>query len=368
MSIDLHHSRIRLAILAVLVGAPIVACGRLADDNDESGSNSNGNSSTNDGGNSSGFVCNPQPLESMATIAAGLCADDGGATDASSDADTTDAGVIDVDAGSDADGGADAGICYASCEEACMHMGYVGASGGPTSCSVGRSAAGTPEITCNFLRAGHCGRAFDALAPLDAHDATGLGRLFAGMAWMEAASISAFRRLARELAHHGAPEHLVRAARDSARDEARHARLMGRLARWHGASVPRVVEAPFVMRSLEDVARENVVEACVGETYGAALAAWQALHARDAEVRAVMESIAPDELRHAALGYAIADWADAKLDASASRRVADAKRAALDALLARHEGAVSDAESIREAGMPSPIDAARLAFAVARAA
>jgi hypothetical protein len=81
-------------------------------------------------------------------------------------------------------------------------------------------------------------------------------------------------------------------------------------------------------------------------------------------MRRVMESIAPDELTHAALGYAIADWAEAKLDAAALRRVAAAKRAALDTFVDRHENGTDDAEAIREAGMPGAGDAARLTAAM----
>jgi hypothetical protein len=81
-------------------------------------------------------------------------------------------------------------------------------------------------------------------------------------------------------------------------------------------------------------------------------------------MRRVMESIAPDELTHAALGYAIADWAEAKLDAAALRRVAAAKRAALDTFVDRHENGTDDAEAIREAGMPGAGDARRSAPSV----
>src|SRR6185295_13249702 len=123
-------------------------------------------------------------------------------------------------------------------------------------------------------------------------------------------SIHAFRRLARELRAHGAPSDLVNAARACARDEARHARTMARLARAHGATIDRVHVEDVGTRDLEAIARENAVEGCVGETYGALLAIWQAEHAADADVRAAMREIAPDEMRHAALAWAVATWAD----------------------------------------------------------
>src|SRR6185295_19226548 len=132
---------------------------------------------------------------------------------------------------------------------------------------------------------------------------------FARAAWLEAASIHAFRRLVRELRAHGAPDELVLAARSAAKDEARHARLMARLATRFGAKVPRVEWTDRGIRDVEAIARENAVEACVGETYGALAAAWQGEHAPHAEVRDVMRAIAPDELRHAALGWAVDAWA-----------------------------------------------------------
>jgi hypothetical protein len=87
------------------------------------------------------------------------------------------------------------------------------------------------------------------------------------------------------------------------------------------------------VRELEAIARENAVEACVGETYGALAAAWQADHARDAEVRDVMRAIAPDELRHAALGWAIDTWAKTRLPSEANARVKAARDAAAQDLL-----------------------------------
>src|SRR5581483_10898484 len=67
---------------------------------------------------------------------------------------------------------------------------------------------------------------------------TALGAYFARMAFEEAASVHAFRRLRDELALHGAPLPLVQAARRAARDEVRHARAMSARGRAEGASIP----------------------------------------------------------------------------------------------------------------------------------
>jgi hypothetical protein len=57
------------------------------------------------------------------------------------------------------------------------------------------------------------------------------------------------------------------------------------------------------------MAIENAVEGCVRETFGALVAHWQARHARDPDVARVMRVVARDETRHAALAWAIAEWA-----------------------------------------------------------
>ncbi len=194
--------------------------------------------------------------------------------------------------------------------------------------------------------------------------ATAVGAYFADLAQLEAASVHAFLLLAAELALHGAPSELVRAARASARDERRHAAAMARLARRYGGvpSAPRVRQ--MAARSLRALARENAIEGCVRETFGALLNAWQASHARDPEVRAIMAGIAEDELAHAALSWEIAHWADRTLSASARRSVARARRRAVARLVAMADREASPA--LRAfAGLPTRADARGLARGLA---
>ena len=247
--------------------------------------------------------------------------------DAGSDAeDAGDAGRA-ADAG-DAGNGSDAAVtaCYGDCSYAC-EMGKPFNQYGSSMCLGVDGGADGGEVVaqCEILQL--CGRRLEGLVePQNADD-------FAHAAWLEAASIHAFRRLARELEAHGAPEALVRRARACARDEARHARIMARIARRRGARVPAVVIEGKGVRDLESIARENAVEACVGETFGALFAEWHACHAADAELREAMRAIAPDELRHATLGWDVAAWADSKLDAAARERVRSARQRALESLL-----------------------------------
>jgi hypothetical protein len=62
------------------------------------------------------------------------------------------------------------------------------------------------------------------------------------------------------------------------------------------------------------------------------VATWQAQAAGDGELRAAMASISVDEAQHAELGFAVARWAESRLDRAARDRVRDARRAAVEAL------------------------------------
>ena len=160
-----------------------------------------------------------------------------------------------------------------------------------------------------------------------------VGNFFARAARLEAASVHAFRILARELRAHGAPARLIAAARRSALDEVRHTRLTSALACRHGAQPFRPVLGPArEARPLEAVALENAVEGCARETYGAAVGLWQARHARDAEVKTALGSIADDEVRHAELSWAVARWAEPRLSEAARSRIAEARAKAFDQL------------------------------------
>ena len=240
-------------------------------------------------------------------------------------------------------------MCHASCMEACP---FANGSQNLQECREISRANGRATVECTYGSRCIGGRMTDGLvAPELPGDM--LGAFFARCAWLEAASIRSFERLARELEDHGAPDELVRVARTAAKDEARHARAVGRLAEKYGAKVPRVEHRDTATRPLETIALENATEGCVGETYGALLAYWQADHASDSDVREAMSAIAPDELSHAALAWAIAAWAETRLDREASDRVRAARESAVldlahdpDPRLADIAG-IPDAESMR---------------------
>jgi hypothetical protein len=89
-----------------------------------------------------------------------------------------------------------------------------------------------------------------------------VGRWFADLAAREAASVEAFSILQAELASHRAPRRLLAGARRAARDEVRHARVIGAIASCYGGKLrpPRIEHR--AIRSLEAIATENAVEGC----------------------------------------------------------------------------------------------------------
>lgn len=177
----------------------------------------------------------------------------------------------------------------------------------------------------------------------------------------EAESVRAFERIARELRAHGAPDELCRAADEAACDERRHAERCARL-----AGVPiAIADDELPVRPLRELAIDNVREGCVGESYAALVATVQASAALLPALRAHFAAIAADELTHAALAHAIADWLEPQLSTEERGQVRTARAAAL------HELAVACAPpttaATRALGLPSASTAAGLLHVVAAA-
>jgi len=224
----------------------------------------------------------------------------------------------------------------AKCDELCPPQGTLIVGDASTgrkalSCSVSEDATGG-HLACYY---GPCvtGRRPEGLTFNKLSGPGEVARFLAETAYLEAASVDAFERLARELQAHGAPARLVTASRRAARDEVRHARVTKRLAERAGATVPACRVEPGPVRRLEEIAIENATEGCVRETFGAAIAMMQAARAGDTQVRRAMKLIARDETRHAELSWAVAHWIDTQLDAGARRRVRDARTQAARALM-----------------------------------
>jgi len=210
------------------------------------------------------------------------------------------------------------------------------------------------SVYCNYGAApcyvtGRRPRGLQRCAP--GHAPHAVGRHLAQMAHLEAASVPAFARLARELEAYDAPRSLRRAALRAARDETRHARVVTRLAQRAGATVRRPRVRDGKPRSLEAIAIENAIEGCVRETFGAAVAVAQSISASDPVVRAAMRRIATDETRHAELAWQVARWIEGRLDGAARDRVTRARRRAARALVQSVSTSVHPS-LVRELGIP----------------
>ncbi|MBL9021507.1 MAG: ferritin-like domain-containing protein [Myxococcales bacterium] len=208
---------------------------------------------------------------------------------------------------------------------------------------------------------GSCiGRRPVGLVPARARGRNVVAAHLADVARLEAASVFAFDRLEAELREHGAPTRLLRAARRARADEIRHAAVVGALARRYGGAVPRPVVEASPARDLESIAKENAVEGCVREAYGALVGTWQSRFAGDRRVRAAMRTIARDETRHAALSFAVAAWVEPRLGRAAQRRVAEARRDELALLVHSAARPVSRA-LVSAVGLPDARAATELA-------
>lgn len=221
-------------------------------------------------------------------------------------------------------------------------------------------AADGQAIAIECDRCNGVGRRPAGLVRTRAREASsGLGAYFAAAAHLEAASVHAFERLAEELELYEAPPRLARAARRSARQEARHARATSRLARRFGGDPPAVRVTSKRARTLAVVALENAVEGCVRETFGALVASHQAMSAGDPEIRRTMGRIAADEIRHAALAWAIARAVEPRLDDRARRKIARARARAIAELRRDAVGGVSGNVACA-AGLPGAERARRM--------
>ncbi|MDC0718020.1 hypothetical protein [Nannocystis bainbridge] len=189
-------------------------------------------------------------------------------------------------------------------------------------------------------------------------EADAAGAWLARAAHDEAASVHAFRSLARELAAWGAPAELLARIDAAAADEVRHAEVVAAAARARGAEVTPPAHAALAVRELLAIAVENAVEGCVRETWAALAAAHQARFAAAPALRAMYAEIAGDEARHAELAWAIDAWFMGQLDAAGREAVATARRAAIAELQASLAG--FEAPGLRALGLPPVATAVRL--------
>jgi len=125
----------------------------------------------------------------------------------------------------------------------------------------------------------------------------------------EHASVAAFARFVLELLAVGAPSEFIADAASAMRDEVEHARVCFAIAGHDAGPGPLPTADASVETDLETIARNTLVEGAIGETLAAIRAARDAEREDDPAVRAVLERIAVDETRHAALAWRFVRWA-----------------------------------------------------------
>jgi rubrerythrin len=215
---------------------------------------------------------------------------------------------------------------------------------------------GVVRISC---RVDHTGRRPAHLLDTSAASGDSVADVLARAAYLEAASVAAFRELADELAPHAAPRSLLERLHEAAEDEVRHARDVAAFARGWGGIPAQVQLAEAGRRDLLAIALDNAREGCVRETYGVATAFAQAQRAADPALRALMTVIAREEARHAALSWDLAVWLDARLDAPARALVQRERQQAVATLA--HELQAPVPEHLQATlGLPSAHEAQRI--------
>jgi hypothetical protein len=154
--------------------------------------------------------------------------------------------------------------------------------------------------------------ACDVERPGDERLAQQLAAHWTEVALAEHASVAAFARFALQLMSIAAPAELLVECQAAMVDETRHARVAFALAsRFAGVPVgpgPLDIEGALADTSIEAILRDVVLEGCLGETRAAAEARAAAAECEHAEIRVVLEQIAHDEERHAALAWRFVAW------------------------------------------------------------
>ena len=141
---------------------------------------------------------------------------------------------------------------------------------------------------------------------------TQLAARWSQIAALEHSSIASFSRFTLQLMGVGAPADLILETQHAAADEVRHAQLAYKLASVYLGE--EVGPGPLSLDQLKiDTDRLSVIkglinEACFGETLGVAEVKEAATHAVNPEVRQILEEIAHDETRHAALAWRSLQW------------------------------------------------------------
>jgi hypothetical protein len=165
-------------------------------------------------------------------------------------------------------------------------------------------------------------RAVAEAATWSAHERDALVDRWTRDASFEHASIASFARVTLDMLALGAPASLVAGAQMAALDEVEHARIAFALASaFAGHAIgpgplPIARQRPATLRALVS---DAIAEGCINEA-AAALALREEAQTASPVMRALLDRIAEDEERHAALSYATVAWA-ATVDAETTALV-----------------------------------------------
>jgi hypothetical protein len=193
---------------------------------------------------------------------------------------------------------------------------------------------------------------WSAACPLDLLALTDAERVALAERWEESAlfehaSVASFSRFLMELLGLGAPASLVREAATALRDEVRHAELcFGIASALRGEAVgPGALDVgagATPRATAEEIVYAAAREGCVGETLSALVAQAACDVATEPSVRAALQEIVADELRHAELAWRFVAWACAN----------DAPGSALEGARAGALRGFAAAPSFEEADLP----------------
>jgi hypothetical protein len=167
---------------------------------------------------------------------------------------------------------------------------------------------------------------------LDETMRTALARAWLDDALAEHASIAAFTRVSMQLLAVGAPPELVEASHQAALDEVRHARACFTLASMYGArwEAPGPMPVDAIRKAACDrvtIAREALLEGCLGEATATAIARYGAETCTDNVVKLILEGIAQDEESHVQLAWGIVGWCISTGGDVVANAIGDALRA-----------------------------------------
>lgn len=238
--------------------------------------------------------------------------------------DTTFAGYL------DAEGQLTEESCSNLCtEQAGVYYDYL------CSCDyTGPDSDGNHPVTCEYTVCAVEGRGHADIAKLtEATGSSELARYFVRAYHAEASSVGAFLQLRAELRQHNVSEDLQQRCLQAAVEEIHHARMMAKLAGDADCALPELSFGDVPQRSLFELALDNAVEGCIFETFSALKAQYQAQHATDSRILAVMKVIAQDETRHAQLAWDIHQVLMAQLSDSEQQQIVEAQRSAAQRIL-----------------------------------